>query len=98
MNVQTPPMVLDVDLLPGQPVPANKYNLYTQAGDLVEYVVWPACLLHEDGPLLAKGSVQGVKSGRRYVNQGDNQTRKDMAMDNLNSNQQPQRNKNNTQL
>lgn len=34
------------------------YRAYTRSGDVIEYVVWPSLLLHEDGPLLYKGVAQ----------------------------------------
>lgn len=40
---------------------SNKMRSYTKAGKLVHFVVWPTFFLHKDGPLLAKGVVQGSK-------------------------------------
>ncbi|XP_053400033.1 uncharacterized protein LOC123557699 [Mercenaria mercenaria] len=37
----------------------NMYKEYTSRGPLIKYVVWPALLLHEDGPMVSKGVAQG---------------------------------------
>ncbi|XP_069130941.1 liprin-alpha-1-like isoform X2 [Argopecten irradians] len=63
MNVQTPPMVFEEKPAAGKPV-TDHYSMYTISGEAVDYVVWPACLLHEKGPLLAKGVVQPSLSRR----------------------------------
>lgn len=57
MNVQNPPMKLhQVDK--GTQFNSNIYKEYTRTGQTVEYLVWPALLLYEDGPVAAKGVVQ----------------------------------------
>ncbi|CAC5395235.1 unnamed protein product [Mytilus coruscus] len=33
--------------------------LYTKNGSVIDFVVWPALILHKTGPILQKGSVQG---------------------------------------
>ncbi|CAC5390528.1 unnamed protein product [Mytilus coruscus] len=53
-----PPMEIEYDNFGDQPVDSNKFNKYNRSGVTVEYVVWPALLLHKDGPVLAKGTVQ----------------------------------------
>ncbi|WAQ97963.1 hypothetical protein MAR_022336 [Mya arenaria] len=58
MKVQDPPVVLKwVD--PGTKVQTDKFSFYTKKGKTVAQCVWPAVLLHEDGPLMSKGIVQG---------------------------------------
>ncbi|KAK3580460.1 hypothetical protein CHS0354_035502 [Potamilus streckersoni] len=37
----------------------SKFMPYKQSGDYIEYVVWPAVFLHEDGPIMKKGVAQG---------------------------------------
>ncbi|KAK3582926.1 hypothetical protein CHS0354_009733 [Potamilus streckersoni] len=37
----------------------GKFRAFTQAGERVAFVVWPALLLHEDGPVLVRGIAQG---------------------------------------
>ncbi|XP_061188316.1 uncharacterized protein LOC133196438 [Saccostrea echinata] len=56
MALQDPPvyMVTSTDSM-------EMYRAYTRSGDLIEYVVWPSLLLHEDGPLLYKGVAQFKK-------------------------------------
>ena len=34
------------------------YRSYTKSGDVIDYVVWPALLLYENGPVLYKGVAQ----------------------------------------
>lgn len=34
------------------------YKYYTRSGQMVDYIVWPALFLHENGPLLCKGIAQ----------------------------------------
>jgi hypothetical protein len=38
---------------------ADMYKAYTVSGTHVDFVVWPPLLLHEHGPILAKGVAQG---------------------------------------
>ncbi|XP_076070246.1 uncharacterized protein LOC143041953 isoform X3 [Mytilus galloprovincialis] len=53
-----PPMAIDYENFEEQAMDPNKFNKYNRSGTTVEYVVWPALLLHKDGPVLAKGTVQ----------------------------------------
>lgn len=41
------------------------YQPYTRSGTRVDYVVWPAMLLREGGPVLAKGVAQGYDEKAR---------------------------------
>ena len=34
------------------------YKPYTKSGQIAEFYIWPALLLHENGPILSKGIVQ----------------------------------------
>ncbi|WAQ99467.1 hypothetical protein MAR_023840 [Mya arenaria] len=61
MVVQTPPMVFDSTTKPDLRFDALLYRQYTASGDTIEYVVWPAMLLHEKGPLVLKGVAQPKK-------------------------------------
>ena len=59
MVVQSPPMSIHiVDLKKQNRFDKNLYKEYTHSGQLVEYVVWPAMLLHENGSAVCKGIVQ----------------------------------------
>lgn len=53
-----PPMVIEYENFENKLMDSNKFNKYNRTGTTVEYVVWPVLLLHKDGPVLAKGSVQ----------------------------------------
>ena len=59
MAVQDPPLVLNKDTQ--DKFDTNRFKDYTKPGRFVEYVVWPALLLCESGPLLAKGVAQGCE-------------------------------------
>ena len=61
MNIQDPPIILDTTVINEKPFDTNKYKVYTVTGKVVEYVVWPAILLHKDGPVLYKGVAQGKR-------------------------------------
>jgi len=43
----------------------DQFTLYTRSGKGVEFLVWPAMLLHENGPVLRKGTYQPFKEKRR---------------------------------
>ncbi|XP_052792502.1 putative leucine-rich repeat-containing protein DDB_G0290503 isoform X2 [Mya arenaria] len=62
MVVQSPPMVFDKNTEEGTRFESALYKQYTKSGDVFEYVVWPALLLHEDGPVLCKGVAQPKKA------------------------------------
>ncbi|XP_052797112.1 uncharacterized protein LOC128229309 isoform X2 [Mya arenaria] len=60
MVVQSPPMCFklqDKD----ERFDTNCYKQYTKTGHLVDFVVWPALLLHEGGSLVGKGVAQAKK-------------------------------------
>lgn len=61
MAVQSPPLVLSTCQSSAK-FDKDMYKEYTQSGQTVDYVVWPALLLHEKGPLLGKGVAQGKKT------------------------------------
>lgn len=63
MVVQSPPLCFHImEVKKDAKFDKNLYKEYTVSGDLVKFVVWPALLLHEKGPLLTKGVAQGCKS------------------------------------
>ncbi|KAK3602821.1 hypothetical protein CHS0354_026372 [Potamilus streckersoni] len=64
MSIQDPPVVLSGDPETGARFDSNLYRRYTISGDNVDYVVWPALLLHKYGPVLAKGVAESSKSPR----------------------------------
>ncbi|WAQ99359.1 hypothetical protein MAR_023732 [Mya arenaria] len=53
MVVQSPPMRFKL-VTKGQRFDANLFKEYTLSGTTVDFVVWPALLLHDGGPLIAK--------------------------------------------
>ncbi|KAK3580458.1 hypothetical protein CHS0354_035500 [Potamilus streckersoni] len=72
MCTKDPPMYLDFGdwkqtSQSGDETPANmpfdklKFVTYTKSGDYIDYVVWPAVYLYENGPLMRKGVAQGFK-------------------------------------
>ncbi|XP_060083027.1 uncharacterized protein LOC132562299 [Ylistrum balloti] len=61
MCMHDPPVAIGKDVTEGEKFDTNIYKPYTNSGTVVSYNVWPPLLLHENGPLLAKGIVQPVK-------------------------------------
>lgn len=59
MKIQDPPMELTW-CKRGDTFNKNMYNYYTNRGNTVKHCVWPAVLLHKDGPLMSKGVAQGM--------------------------------------
>lgn len=62
MRIQDPPIYMEASYKTNSAFDSNKMRSYTKAGKLVHFVVWPTFFLCKDGPLLAKGVVQGSKS------------------------------------
>ncbi|XP_053389832.1 filamin A-interacting protein 1-like isoform X2 [Mercenaria mercenaria] len=62
MVVQSPPLVLhEFPTEKEIKFDKNMYKEYTASGPLVSYVVWPALLLEENGPVVCKGVAEGQK-------------------------------------
>ena len=60
MAVQDPPIYM---ILPGDGSASTRsykdlFRPYTRSGPVLDFLVWPALLLHEDGALLYKGVAQ----------------------------------------
>ena len=64
MCVQDVPVVFDNTPRYYDSFDDTKYRTYTSKGPRVAFVVWPAMLLHEDGPVLCKGVAQGYDPAR----------------------------------
>ncbi|KAL3878222.1 hypothetical protein ACJMK2_030589 [Sinanodonta woodiana] len=64
MSIQDPPVVLVQDPIKGDRFDTHIYRHYVNSGDTVDYVVWPALLLHKDGPVLTKGVSQPFPTSR----------------------------------
>ncbi|XP_060601848.1 uncharacterized protein LOC132755070 [Ruditapes philippinarum] len=60
MKVQSPPMVFHKCDMKAR-FDTNLYKEYLTSGQLVNFVVWPALLLHENGPVVCKGVAEGKK-------------------------------------
>ncbi|XP_063414347.1 uncharacterized protein LOC134696456 [Mytilus trossulus] len=59
MVIKEPSMVLVYDQLEGKPIDKNLFSPYSKNGSVIDFVVWPALILHNNGAILQKGSVQG---------------------------------------
>ncbi|XP_053399683.1 putative leucine-rich repeat-containing protein DDB_G0290503 [Mercenaria mercenaria] len=59
MMIQDPPVAFAPLLRKGSSFNTDLYKPYTSSGTNIDYVVWPPLLLHESGPILAKGVAQG---------------------------------------
>lgn len=59
MAVQDPPVHMDTVISKSdEPYDSNTHKQYTKSGTLIDYIVWPAIYLCENGSLLAKGIAQ----------------------------------------
>lgn len=52
------PIYMKLSKKRGSEFDTDLYRYYTRSGQKVDYIVWPALFLHENGPLLRKGVVQ----------------------------------------
>lgn len=50
------------------PFDTELFRFYTRSGDLYDFVVWPALLLHENGPIVTKGIAQPLDPNSRGHN------------------------------
>ncbi|XP_076070236.1 uncharacterized protein LOC143041946 [Mytilus galloprovincialis] len=62
MVIKEPPMALVFNEMEGTAIDKNMFSVYTKSGHFIDFVVWPALLLHKDGPILTKGTVQGKEN------------------------------------
>ncbi|KAL3863843.1 hypothetical protein ACJMK2_005571 [Sinanodonta woodiana] len=60
MCMQEPPMIFVGKVEQNSPLDTKSFRCYSRPGDKVDYLVWPALLLHERGPVVVKGVVQPV--------------------------------------
>lgn len=56
MSVQDPPMFL-ASANDGDKMRTDMYSYYGSKGKVVKATVWPAVLLHKEGPIISKGFV-----------------------------------------
>ncbi|KAK3602805.1 hypothetical protein CHS0354_026355 [Potamilus streckersoni] len=64
MSIQDPQVVFAKNPDHGDHFNTNMYKHYTISGDEVDYIVWPAVLLHEKGPLLVQGVAQPIPGSK----------------------------------
>ncbi|KAK3100045.1 hypothetical protein FSP39_013878 [Pinctada imbricata] len=58
MSIQEKPVMLVFDAEKGRSFRTDLYRLYTKSGTKCDFLVWPAMLLHDKGPILQKGVIQ----------------------------------------
>ncbi|XP_071125515.1 uncharacterized protein [Mytilus edulis] len=58
MNVQDPPMVLLWPNTNENEISLNCFRHFTKFGNKLEHEVWPALLIHDQGPVIVKGVAQ----------------------------------------
>lgn len=63
MLLQEPPMVLISKIIRKSDFDSHLFRPYTKSGDKYDFLVWPALLLHENGPVVEKGVAQPLDSG-----------------------------------
>ncbi|KAJ8297824.1 hypothetical protein KUTeg_024355 [Tegillarca granosa] len=56
MNIQDPPV--EMELKQVNKLNTEHYRAYTKSGQIIDFVVWPALMLHSEGPLMYKGVAQ----------------------------------------
>ena len=62
MRVQDPPIYMEANYATNSAFDSSRMRSFTKAGQFIHFVVWPTFFLHKDGPILAKGVVQGSKT------------------------------------
>ena len=70
MCIQDPPVVLMFSGKQGTSFDGQLFTTYTTEGRKVKFIVWPAILLYNDGPILRKGVAQGKKKKKRSAKLG----------------------------
>ncbi|XP_056012096.1 uncharacterized protein LOC125681059 isoform X2 [Ostrea edulis] len=58
MAIQDPPMLLHFGPAQNEDFDKNVFRLYTKQGNRVDFIVWPALVLHVNGPIVQKGVLQ----------------------------------------
>ncbi|KAL3879247.1 hypothetical protein ACJMK2_031552 [Sinanodonta woodiana] len=75
MNIQEPPVELrGLELLSGADFDLSVFKPYTKSRNKIEYIVWPAMYLHQNGPLLRKGVAQGMRDSSYVLRTKDELT------------------------
>lgn len=66
MTMQQPPMVFYFGgHKKNTQLERDYFQFYTKSGSLLDFVVWPALKLHENGPLLRKGVAEPLAEMKR---------------------------------
>ncbi|XP_053399056.1 uncharacterized protein LOC123530812 [Mercenaria mercenaria] len=66
MAIQDPPLYVDTNLSRmDEKFDTNHFKPYMATGKFIDFVVWPALYLFEDGNMLSKGVAQGKKVRRK---------------------------------
>lgn len=56
MRIRDPPLLVKFEFRCGSTLNSDVLKRYTtKTGDYLDFLVWPALYLHEDGPILTKG-------------------------------------------
>nr|XP_022325635.1 trichohyalin-like isoform X2 [Crassostrea virginica] len=58
MRIREPPVFIRFEFRQGTSFNSDVLRKFTKTGGYLEFLVWPALYLHENGPLLAKGVAQ----------------------------------------
>lgn len=60
MAIQDPPVYMDTNFsTTNEQFDSNVFKQYTKSGSSIDFIVWPALYLCENGSLLIKGVAQG---------------------------------------
>lgn len=62
MTLQDPPMLLVSKIVRKSDFDSDLFRPYTKSGDKYDFMVWPALLLHDNGPVVVKGVAQPLDS------------------------------------
>jgi hypothetical protein len=83
MYISDPQLVIEYENVEGKVMDTNKFNKYDRTGTIIEFVVWPVLLLHKNGPVLAKGTVQTNRDPDKKklcrINDGKDEKRTDIS-------------------
>ncbi|XP_060552625.1 uncharacterized protein LOC132713939 [Ruditapes philippinarum] len=61
MALHDPPLVMKMEVKPGEKFDTNIYTVYSQSGQTIDFLVWPPLYNGKDGGLLSKGVAEPVK-------------------------------------
>ena len=63
MAIQDPPVAMDTNIeRKGEVFDPATYRSYTKAGQYIDFIVWPALYLTQQGSVLYKGVAQGTNT------------------------------------